>query len=170
MATNNIYRWSQFNQVYNKIMENSLPMIANKISETLKYYLKTNWYMGHQPQYYQRTYEVLNSITIGKVNKKGKNQWDILIYFDSNKINSELSDFAIPDGFIRLNHHMSVNGETMYGGASIGSWVVYWMNYGQNSKIYGYVGTHFLEDTVKFTRRDKTHIKAMDNLLRSMGL
>jgi len=170
MAIRKLYRWSEFDKLYNQIMEKAMPTIAQKISETLKNYVKTNWYMSHTPQFYERTYDVLNSITVGKLTKKGKNQWDILIYFDKDKITSDFSNFEIPDGFIRLNHHMSIDDQTTYDGSTIGEWVVYWMNYGQNSSIHGYVGTHFLEDTTKFTRTDKTHIKAMNNLFESMGL
>jgi len=169
MAKIDITRWSQFTKVYNNIMNESLPKIGEKIAEVLKQYVEDNWY-SVEPEIYKRTFEVLNSITVSKIDRPNKDTWSIFIFFDGQKINPNYSTFPVPDGVIRFNHHMSLDGSTKYSGNTIGEWVVYWMNYGQNSTKCSYEGVHFLEDTVKFTKRDKIHIKEIEKVLRASGL
>jgi hypothetical protein len=135
--------------------------IAKEIADVLKNYVRLNWYNDHSPSQYQRTMDILNSISITDV-KKNRNGYSVKIFFDDSKIN--MIEY---DGL--FNAHMGIYGETSYQGMSLPQWVVYWMNYGQNSPIYSYEGVGFLEDVIEWNKDDKYHINRMQELLENKG-
>lgn len=144
----------------NKCVEINTEKIAKEISGVLRKYVQDNWYNDYTPAHYERTMDILNSITVSKA-KKTMLGYDVEIYFDESKIRMiEYSGF---------NAHMSVDGEGIYQGMSIPEWVVYWMNYGQNSPLWSYQGAFFLEDTIQWTQDDNYHINRMAELLEGQG-
>lgn len=153
--------WKDLMKYLDKQVEINLEKIGQEIAGVLKRYVQTNWYDARDEGYYQRTMDVLNSITVEKA-KPIKNGYEVRIFFDESKIRMiEYDEF--------FNAHMSVDGSGMYGGWSIPKWVVYWMNYGQNSPLYSYEGVHFLEDTIEWTKDDNYHINRMKELLEAKG-
>jgi len=160
--------WNDLFKHLEQTVELNLPTVAQKIANILKMYVRENWYDKYEPLYYERTMDVLNSITVDKIKKNG-NILEVEIYFDKNKIEQKESTFPLPEGYIRFHHHMSIDGSTTYGNMSIAEWVVYWMNYGQHSPLYSYDGVHFIEKTIEWTERDKYHIKKLKELLEQNG-
>lgn len=162
-------QFTNLNDLYKYLesqIEVNLDKIAKEIASVLKHYVQENWYnrmdsvkLGFDQ--YQRTFEVLNSISCEKVKKVG-NSFEVKIFFDENKIHSIHRDGT-------WNAHMSLDGSTEYGGMSIPEWVVYWLNYGQNSPVYSYPGGGFLEETIRWTEDDKYHINRMKELLEAKG-
>jgi hypothetical protein len=147
-------------------VEVNLQKIGIEIAGILKHYVQENWYnrmdsvkLGFDQ--YERTMEVLNSISVEKVKKVG-NTFEVKIFFDETKIHSIHRDGT-------WNAHMSLDGSTEYGGMSIPEWVVWWMNYGQNSSVYPYPGGGFLEATIEWNESDKYHINRMRELLQDKG-
>ena len=161
--------WDQLTNHLNKELLKTLPKIAGRISRTLKKYVSDNWYKSSKPQMYERTMDVLNSITVGEVAQEGGN-YTIEIFFDTDKIVRKTSTFEVPGNLPRFHHHMDIRGNTTYGGASIAEWVVSWMNYGQGSSLHSYGGSEFLEDTMKFTEQDRTDAKVLKQALKGNGI
>lgn len=153
--------WNDLLKYLDKQVEINLEKIGKEIADVLKHYVNENWYKDHQPEYYDRTMDILNSISVTKA-KPIKNGYEVKIYFDESKI--RMIEY---DGL--FNAHMSINGDASYSSWSIPQWVVYWMNYGQNSPIYSYDGVNFLEDTIEWTQDDNYHINRMKELLEVKG-
>jgi hypothetical protein len=153
--------WEQFEKILKKEIQVNLEQIGKEIAGVLKKYVNDNWYKNSNPESYQRTYDILNSITVSKV-KHMSDGYEVSIYFDETKI--RMIEY---EGL--FNAHLSIDGSGMYQGMSIPQWVVYWMNYGQNSPKYSYEGAGFLEDTIKWTEDDKYHINRMCELLEGKG-
>lgn len=146
----------------------NLEKIGEEIAGVLKHYVKMNWYdyMDNKKDAingYQRTMDILNSISVTKAKPIGKGMYEVRIFFDETKINQ----INYPGRL--FNAHMSVDGSTSYGGMSIAQWVVWWMNYGQNSPLYSYPGVGFLEETIEWTEDDQYHINRMRELLEDKG-
>lgn len=123
--------------------------VAKKITELLYSNVNDLWYSkGWTPETHFRTGEVLDSITFDNPIKNG-NKITVKIYFDTDLIEPH-SRFEFAGG-TALNEHMSIDGTTSYGGRSIGSWVVEWMEEGQGMNggrsIVPYAGVHFFEKT-----------------------
>lgn len=155
----------------NASLESILPQIATHISKTLKNYVLQNWYRNSKPSLYKRTFDILNSIDVSEVTKTTTGS-EVVIFFNPEKIRMAISDFELPSeaNLPRFNHHLSVDGSFTYDGMSIAEWVVWFMNYGQNSPLHSYEGAGFLEDTVKFTETDTKHINNIKRLLKNFDI
>lgn len=90
-------------------LDNSLEDLAKVFKETLYNFVKEKFYDIYDPKYYERTWEVLNSITISPKYKEG-NMTTVDVFFDINKIHPRISTFSLPKGMRRLNHHLGFNG------------------------------------------------------------
>ena len=145
----------------------NLEKIGEEIAGVLKNYVNLNWYqyMDNKKDAtggYERTMDILNSISVTKARPLGNGAYEVKIFFDETKI--RMIEY---DGL--FNAHLSVDGTGMYQGMSIPQWVVYWMNYGQNSPLYSYPGVGFLEETIEWTENDRYHINRMIELLEMKG-
>jgi len=150
-------------------IEKEIPSILQRIGKdvagVLRFYVQQNWYnyMDSKKSIggYERTMQVLESITCSKV-EKIKNGYKVNIFFDIDKI--------IPQKQSGLfNAHMSVDGSDMWRGHSVPELLIYWLNHGQNSPIYSFPGVGFWEDTIEFMEDDKYHINMMKEELKSKG-
>jgi hypothetical protein len=79
----------QLTLIINELLENILQKIAEETVEYLKRYVDIFWYQTHYPTIYNRTYEMLNSVTHSNIEKVG-NRFDVFIYFDASQITSQL--------------------------------------------------------------------------------
>lgn len=107
--------------------------------EYMKEYIQQEVYLndallsgGEYSGTYERTSQFLNAI---EVKKNSKNQWAVGI--DGRKI----SAISRPDGF---HAHESFNGVSAAGAMSS------FIEYGNNSSIYGYAGIHYIEKTQQY--------------------
>ena len=146
----------------NADMNDILKKIAEDIKETLYDYINKNWYGVNTPNNYQRTHNVLNSITVDKIQTLG-NKKEVFIYFDESKIISNQTEAG------HWNQHMSLDGSASWGGQSIGHWVVEWMNSGQKSPAYSYGGIKFIENTVEELEKNNKLVKEINNALKAKG-
>ena len=164
MAGKIFKNWSQLERFLEREIEINLQKIGTEIASVLRNYVYLNWYADHTPKYYERTMEVLNSISVKPVKKNG-NKYEVEIFFDKNKISMVESNYYVPSHLKRFHHHMSVDYSKSYNGQTIAEWVVYWMNYGQNSSLHSYSGVGFLEETIEWTKEDRYHINRMRELI-----
>lgn len=145
-----------------KVLEQETERAVKYAGETIKQVLidstKRMWYSEHSPEQYQRTYDILNSISLDAV-KTGKGGYTATVYFDEDKIRMQAAD--------GWNQHMSVDGSTSYGGRPIASWVVEWVSFGQNSSIFSYEGGGHIQATQEFAKADAVYL--IEESLRKAG-
>lgn len=170
MMSKDIKTYEELNKIILDAIRKSLPKIGKEIGSVLRFYVQQNWYNSVTPEFYERTMDVLNSITVGDL-KETSDGFSIEIYFDNDKIRQSSSSFEIPSYLPRFHHHMSVNGDMKFNGISIAEWVVWWMNYGQDSPLHSYEGVHFWEDTLKMLNgeQEKYHVERLCDLLEQIG-
>ncbi len=162
--------WDVLESNLSSLVGDGLVFVGEKVKKILQNYLKRNWYQRSKPMFYQRTFEVLNSITVSKVNKKSQNEAEVEIYFDEKKISSRESTFQLYGHMKRFHHHMSINHADTYDGTDIGIAIVYWMNYGQSSKLHSYSGANFIDDTINEINIKKTHIEELRKAFKKVGI
>lgn len=101
MAT--ISNWPQLKIIIGALLKECLEEIALETGKELQKYVQTEWYEAHAPEFYNRTYQLLNSITDSKVEQNG-NSFKVSIYFDHESI---VPNFLGDGGF---NEHMGFDG------------------------------------------------------------
>ena len=147
-----IRTWSGLMKALEKETEKAVEYAGDQIKKILHDNVQHLWYNARGDAYqYSRTYEVINSITLETL-KQGKGGYTARIYFDENKISPQASD----SGF--FNAHMSLDGSTSFGGRSLSSWVVEFMEFGQNSPVYSYSGAGFVEATYETAKEDAVYL------------
>lgn len=147
-----IRTWSGLMKALEKETEKAVEYAGDQIKKILHDNVQHLWYNARGDAYqYSRTYEVINSITLETL-KQGKGGYTARIYFDENKISPRISENG---GF---NSHMSLNGDTSWGGRSLASLVVEFMELGQNSPVYSYDGAHFVEATYETAKEDAVYL------------
>lgn len=145
----------------NKFVEKNIEIVANQLGEIVEkeliFWLKETVYKD-SPFEYHRTFELLNSITIGDL-KKDKNKISCSVYFDSSKINQTLATNS-------WNHHMSVFGykEDKKYNEPINEMIPYYLNYGTDSPIYSHDEHLFLEKTIESLNDGKLRKKMIEYL------
>lgn len=96
---------SQLQKILKK-KDTSLNRVATVLKKNTKAKLKENlnreWYMTYEPTTYQRSYELLESVT-GKVTKNGLCNYLIDVFFDGGQMNVSRGK--------GWNKHMGFNGE-----------------------------------------------------------
>jgi hypothetical protein len=98
-----ITNWPQLKQYIENILKQCLEEIVLETGKELQKHVQTEWYEAHSPQFYDRTYQLLNSITNSKVEQKG-NKFEVTIGFDHSMI---VPNFLANGGF---NEHMGFDG------------------------------------------------------------
>jgi hypothetical protein len=99
-----ITNWGQLKSYIENILKQCLEKIALETAKELQKHVQTDWYEAHSPQFYDRTYQLLNSITNSNIEQKG-NKFIVSVYFDHTMITPNFLD---NDGF---NEHMGFDGE-----------------------------------------------------------
>jgi hypothetical protein len=118
----------------NQIIKACLDEIALETGKELQKQVQAEWYEAYSPQFYSRTYQLLNSITNTKVESSGSG-YRIVVYFDTASITP---NFLANGGF---NEHMGFNG------APFVSRLIDVVENGNNSPVFSRSGIHMLEDT-----------------------
>jgi hypothetical protein len=95
--------WSSLKWTVERILKDCLEEIAFETAKELQRRVQTDWYEAHSPQFYDRTYQLLNSIINSKVEQKG-NKFEVTIGFDHSIITP---NFLGGNGF---NEHMGFDG------------------------------------------------------------
>ena len=135
---------AQLNTYVRKQVELAIVSKVNiEVASLLRDYVKANVYDSYSPEYYERTYQLLDSITVGEVVNSG-NKIICSIFFDANKIQQiNMGGFG--------NKHMSVYGYTDdRNNNPINQMIPYYMNYGTTgSWIHNHQPSNFLEDTIQ---------------------
>lgn len=142
------------------ILKKALEEISTQVRDEIHEYLLVDFYMRLEytptKESYERTYELLQSITASIVeNKKGVLNVDV--YFDISKINA----YENVNGW---NSHMSLNGDDFYEDRPISSWLIEWIEEG-NSGTMGnnpIKGIHMLKETSQWTNEN------LDRIIKSI--
>jgi hypothetical protein len=149
-----------------KQMQPALAKMATELGGSIKMllhkYVAKNWYSAMKPTSYERTFQFIDSLSVD-IKPNERQGYDILVFFDSDKIDSIERDSG------QWNAHMSVDGSTSYGGKSIGDLLVEFIEFGQYSPLYSYDGIHMIENTKKRLKTKKDHIKIINRVLRRYG-
>lgn len=149
-----------------KYVERNIPFILNQIAKEvetiLKDYIMQNLYQAYTPKEYARTYDFVNSVTVGTV-KKINNGYSIEIYYDTDKIRQAIvqdSDW---------NQHMSVDGSETWNGVKINELIPYFIEHGTEGSKWDRDGLFAMENTVKQLEMTKYHVSKMMELLKKRG-
>jgi hypothetical protein len=150
-----------------KHLENNILSDIQKIGEEVKGILRNNvrvlWYerngMNWSPQDYERSFQLIESITCRKAIKTG-NKYEVEIFFDTNKIIPMYGTDDKP-----WTRHMSVVDYT-----DVSEAIPLWIEEGNNnSSIYSYDGVHPVQ-TTKQDLKDDNYIKErLKELLEMQG-
>ncbi|MDD4779013.1 MAG: hypothetical protein PHT02_00220 [Tissierellia bacterium] len=157
-------------KIINKFMkqiEESVIVDLNKIGEEVKGVLRNNvrvlWYerngMNWEPQDYERTYQLIDSITCKKVIKIG-NKYQVEIFFDTDKIQPM---YGTDDK--HWTRHMSVVNYS-----DVSEAIPLWIEEGNNnSRIYSYEGVHPVQETKEWIKNDNYIKERLKELLEMQG-
>ena len=116
MATFNIKSTADLQrmlQYAEKQVQDSLRLISLEVEKMMKDYIIQALYNAYQPKDYLRSMNYINSLTVKKVTKNGTGGLETEIFFDPDKIFSREMEGEY------WNQHMSVNGDSSWGGKSI---------------------------------------------------
>ena len=129
--------------VASQVADTARKNLNKVVLEELKKFVKLLVYSRYNPSQYDRTYQLLNSVTIGDVIEDGKHI-TCSVYFDPNKIKP-----AFADNF--WNQHRSVfdYDTDKKHNSPINEMIPYYINYGTSSPVYSHDETLFLEETIK---------------------
>lgn len=154
--------WSGLEQALRQSTKYSMLYVGDTVKRVLIDSVKRMWYSRpFTPMFYERTMDVLNSITVENVSVN-KNQFNARIYFDTDLIRQN----PTPPG--QWNQHMSVDGDTEYEGRRISSWLISWMEEGQNSPLYSYEGTGHIAATQDYAEAESVYL--IEESLAKLGI
>lgn len=126
--------------VNSQMKEIAQDQLAEKILLTLRDFVESTVY-ANEPNQYERTYQLLNSLTIGKAKAIGT-IITCSVYFDADKITQSIATN-------RWNQHMSIYGYERRGGEPINELIPYFLNDGTDSPIYSHESHDFVEKTIE---------------------
>lgn len=161
--------FTNLDQVF-KAMENiiiqQLEKVGEDVKEELKDRIKKYWYgrPGYSPDasetdFYRRTFSLINSIKLSTVRKFG-NTYEIEVYFN-------YGEFDVSPG---ENGYWSQHSSIIDGSPFIYGLVETILNgRGNPSRLYGWSGTHIMEDTKDLIKKGKWLLTAMKQGLISKG-
>ena len=158
--------FSDFNSLI-KHLENNILIDVQKIGEEVKTVLKNNvrvlWYerngTGWTPQDYERSFQLINSITCKKAIKVG-NKYQVEIYFDTDKIQPMYGTDDKP-----WTRHMSITDFE-----DVSEAIPLWIEEGNNnSPIYSYEGVHPVQTTIDNLKSDNYIKERLRELLKTQG-
>lgn len=143
MATYNFNNYKQLEKYMNKMIIDGLEYCAWRAESMLKQLLKERLYDFYEPSMYDRTFELLNSITHGNIIKLNNNTYYIEVFYDTDKIRSYPRK---ENGLYtyKWGQHTSFQNE------DVSEWIPTWIESGTNNKYYSHKGTKSMEDTKKW--------------------
>jgi hypothetical protein len=142
----------------NKDLTIPLQKVAEEVKEYLRKYVDEHWYGAHSHEYYDRTMQFINSLTVDTVQSTGDRK-EVAIYFDPSKISANKGAPGM------WNQHMDV-----YELESAALAIAGWIEEGNGpSPLYEYDGIHQIEQTELFWREGNRLAKAIAELLAAKG-
>lgn len=151
-----------------KYLETQIPINLEKIGEevksVLRFNLLNNWYRTYEPQYYERTDMLINSLEVSKAKRIG-DSWQVSIFFNEEKI---LPSPASQSGFFPAHSNVT-DGASSFNGMSYGELLPWWIEEGQHSSIHSYTGIHMVKDTIDWAKSDGYLKNRMCELLQRNG-
>ncbi len=131
--------------------------LMNIVANVLKDYVNELVYEANDPSDYERTYELLNSITISDFKKVG-NTYKIKVFFDNDKINTYITN----DG--EWNKHADIYGN------SVADELPYYLEYGTNGSLHDKKPARFTQKTYEYFINTNRHIIELKNRLKQQGI
>lgn len=125
-----------------KMIIEGLQYCCYRAEGMLKKLLEERLYDSYNPKLYERTYELLDSISHSEI-IKSNNSYYVEIFYDTDKIRSYPRQ---QNGLTYMwGQHTSFSGE------DVSMWIPKWIEEGTpNNKYYQHSGTHSMEDTKKW--------------------
>lgn len=167
MATFNIKTTADLKrmlQYAERHMKFALEEVAKIVEEEIKDYIKHNLYDAYSPTHYTRTYDYINSLTVGKVKKEGSG-YTIEIFFDTDKIYPQP-----PDGVGRWSRHSSITSYNNGGsGDDVSDMIPIWIEYGTSGSLWDRDGIYSMENTKKIMEQTKYHLHEIKKVLEKRG-
>ena len=155
-----IKTWSGLEQALRQNTKYAMLYVGDTVKRVLIDSINRMWYSQSNPAFYERTMDIVNSITVENVSVN-KNQYNARIYFDEDKIN-----MTYVEG--NWNQHMSLNGDTSYEGISLALWTVSWLEFGQNSPVYSYEGGGHITATREYAEGEAVFL--IEEALQKVGI
>jgi hypothetical protein len=131
---------------------------AEVIKDILYRYTDELLYDEQDPKYYNRTYDLINSITVGEVIKSGTDEHTVSIFFDDSKIIPRIDDTS------KWNQHMSSDGTETDESSNI----AFWMNY-YHRGLYYQPPLLFLEAALNEINSKQPHLTILKRRLKEKG-
>lgn len=149
---------SELEVILHKQIIEILNKVGNEVKGVLKNELKKRWYNNFEPQQYERTFQLLNSISLSPL-KVTSNIYEVKVYYDTSKI--------VPmDGTAEnpWSRHQSI-----VTGAPSNEMLPEWIENGQHSSIFSFIGVHPVEGTYEWLKDDNYILNRFKELLRDRG-
>lgn len=128
--------------------------ILDDIVEILRDFTKINVYQKYSPTEYDRTFELIDSISKRNFKQISKNKYQAEIFFDDKKIKARRSDGM-------WNFHMSIDG------IDISASLPFWIEEGTNGSLWDRDGAYMVRETERFLKKtNKLNVLLRKELLR----
>ena len=138
-------------------VQDSLKEVSKLIQEEVKQYIEINLY-NEPTQSYQRTRELLESISVRPISEGG-NVIEFEIYYDTTKINPYINNDSI------WNAHADIDGK------DVSSLVPLWVEEGTKyPSLYPRKGLGAMENTKNEIENNKFHLVKLQHILSSKGI
>jgi hypothetical protein len=140
-------------------IENKIIDICMKVAQK---HIEERVYEAYTPQgdfAYDRTFELLNSVTVGNLNV-GTKYVTFEIYMDTEKINPYVRNSF--DGYHGWNAHADVYG------IDVSEYIPLWIEEGTNGSLFDREGAHYMEQT-HFELDSGKLARELANALRQQG-
>jgi hypothetical protein len=129
--------------------------VARMVYDIVQEYLLSTVYANDQSMY-ERTYQVLRALSIGKAQKQG-NTISVEIYIDSDKIEPILVDGG-------WNKHASMDA------SPFNEYLPYVLEYGANSPYYDTPAFEYMKQSREEILQQQLHIKKLIGYLKTKGI
>lgn len=151
--------WSELEKILHKQIIEILNKIGTEIKGVLRDELNKSWYQSHEPSSYERSFQLLESISLSPLTVTG-NEYSVQIYYDTSKI--------IPmDGTMNKpwTRHKSIVDDRSSAEA-----LPYYIESGNgNSPIYQFEGVSPVENVLEWQEEDKYVLHRFKELLEDKG-
>lgn len=146
-----------------KQTQDSLRLISFEVEKMMKDYVIKALYQSYQPKDYLRSMNYINSLTVKKVSKNGAGELETEIFFDPNKIYSREMEGKY------WNQHMSVNGDSSWGGRPISEWLPIFIERGVSGSLWDREGIEVVDTILKELNSNSTYKNMMMKELKRKG-
>lgn len=139
------YKFSNSKQLMNGVgayIEKALNQVAIEVLNELKHNVQSRIY-DFEPYQYDRTYQVIKSISKTAVKKSSNGMYEAIIYFDSMLIEPIIYSGGT------WNAHADFLGNEVDGND-----IIKWLDGGTNNKFYSHIKTDFWKDTIEWVNRE----------------